>query len=134
MYLSKTCTQGPRLVNFYAHQIAMEVGTTYFPTSVLHTNSAVTGVLLRFGRGVLASRGLWGMLTANNSSFTTLSSAILLLRSSSSEDRRALGQSSVSHRFVASSLRRWKLMAETKTAMRLSEDGFVTKSRPHRAQ
>jgi hypothetical protein len=75
------------------------------------------------------------MLTVNNpSSFTTLSSAILLFRSSSSEDRRALGQSSVSHRCVTSSLRRRKLMAETKTAIGLFEDVFVTKSRPHRAQ
>jgi hypothetical protein len=96
---------------------------------------AVTVAVLRFARVVLASWRLWGMLTANNpSSFTTLSSAILLFRSSSSEDRRALGQSSVSHRFVTSSLRRWKLMAETKTAIRLSESAFVTKSRPHRAQ
>jgi hypothetical protein len=91
--------------------------------------------VLRFGRVVLASWRLSGMLTVNNpSSFTTLSSAILLFRSSSSEDRRALGQSSVSHRCVTSSLRRRKLMAETKTAIGLSEDVFVTKSRPHRAQ
>ena len=70
-YLSKTSRRGLRLVNFYAHQVAMGVGTTYFPTSVLRTNSAVTGALLRFGRGVLASRGLWGMPTANNPSSCT---------------------------------------------------------------